>query len=52
MLFDAPVRAAAPELARLDKLTYDYMNGIQFFLNRSPARRSEVTSRSSRVPGR
>jgi hypothetical protein len=38
VLFDAPVRAAAPELARLDKLTYDYMNGIQFFLNRPPAR--------------
>jgi hypothetical protein len=39
VLFDAPVRAAAPELARLDKLTYDYMNGIQFFLNRPPAER-------------
>jgi hypothetical protein len=37
VLFDAPVRAAAPELARLDKLEYDYMNGIQFFLNRLPA---------------
>jgi uncharacterized protein with NAD-binding domain and iron-sulfur cluster len=36
VLFDAPVRAAAPELARLDKLTYDYMSGIQFFLNRQP----------------
>jgi hypothetical protein len=30
------VRAAAPELARLDALEYDYMNGIQFFLNRMP----------------
>jgi len=38
VLFDGPVRAAAPELARLDKLTYDYMNGIQFFLNRPPDR--------------
>jgi uncharacterized protein with NAD-binding domain and iron-sulfur cluster len=37
VLFDAPVRAAAPELARLDRLTYDYMNGIQFFLNRPPS---------------
>jgi uncharacterized protein with NAD-binding domain and iron-sulfur cluster len=37
VLFDAPVRAAAPELVRLDRLTYDYMNGIQFFLNRPPA---------------
>jgi hypothetical protein len=37
ILFDDPVRAAAPELARLDKLEYDYMNGIQFFLNRLPA---------------
>jgi uncharacterized protein with NAD-binding domain and iron-sulfur cluster len=36
VLFDGPVRAAAPELARLDKLTYDYMNGIQFFLNHPP----------------
>lgn len=35
-LFDGPVRAAAPELARLDALEYDYMNGIQFFLNRIP----------------
>jgi hypothetical protein len=37
ILFDAPVRAAAPELARLDKLEFDYMNGIQFFLKRPPA---------------
>ena len=37
VLFDDPVRAAAPELARLDRLEYDYMNGIQFFLNRMPA---------------
>jgi hypothetical protein len=37
VLFDAPVRTAGPELARLDKLTYDFMNGIQFFLNRPPA---------------
>jgi uncharacterized protein with NAD-binding domain and iron-sulfur cluster len=36
VLFDDPVRAAAPELARLDGLEYDYMNGIQFFLNRLP----------------
>ena len=36
VLFDHPVRAAAPELARLDRLEYDYMNGIQFFLNRLP----------------
>ena len=35
-LFDGPVRAAAPELAQLDRLEYDYMNGIQFFLNRMP----------------
>jgi uncharacterized protein with NAD-binding domain and iron-sulfur cluster len=34
VLFDAPVREAAPELAGLDRLEYDYMNGIQFFLNR------------------
>ncbi|MCU1447898.1 MAG: FAD-dependent oxidoreductase [Acidimicrobiales bacterium] len=33
-LFDGPVREAAPELAGLDQLEYDYMNGIQFFLNR------------------
>jgi len=38
VLFDAPVRALAPELAGLDKLEYDYMNGIQFFLNRIPPR--------------
>jgi uncharacterized protein with NAD-binding domain and iron-sulfur cluster len=37
VLFDRPVREAAPELARLDDLEYDYMNGIQFFLNRPPA---------------
>src|SRR5207302_8169595 len=37
VLFDAPVRAAAPELARLDRLEYDFMNGIQFFLRRLPA---------------
>jgi hypothetical protein len=36
VLFDSAVRAAAPELARLDNLEYDYMNGIQFFLNRPP----------------
>ena len=36
VLFDHPVRAAAPALARLDRLEYDYMNGIQFFLNRLP----------------
>jgi hypothetical protein len=36
-LFDARVRDAAPELARLDALEYDFMNGIQFFLNRMPA---------------
>jgi hypothetical protein len=34
VLFDDPVRAADPQLARLDRLEYDYMNGIQFFLNR------------------
>ena len=34
VLFDGPVRQAAPELAGLDKLEYDYMNGIQFFLSR------------------
>jgi uncharacterized protein with NAD-binding domain and iron-sulfur cluster len=33
VLFDRWVRAAAPELAKLDALQYDYMNGIQFFLN-------------------
>jgi hypothetical protein len=37
VLFDTPVRAAAPELAQLDKLTVDYMNGIQFFLRRPPS---------------
>jgi uncharacterized protein with NAD-binding domain and iron-sulfur cluster len=37
VLFDHHVRAAAPELARLDQLEYDYMNGIQFFLDRLPA---------------
>jgi uncharacterized protein with NAD-binding domain and iron-sulfur cluster len=36
-LFDAGVRAAAPELAGLDALEYDYMNGVQFFLNRRPS---------------
>jgi len=36
VLFDDAVRAAAPELVRLDRLEYDYMNGIQFFLNRLP----------------
>src|SRR3546814_12145258 len=36
VLFDAPVRAAAPELAGLDALEYDYMNGIQLFLDRIP----------------
>jgi uncharacterized protein with NAD-binding domain and iron-sulfur cluster len=36
VLFDEPIRAAAPELTRLDALEYDYMNGIQFFLNQSP----------------
>lgn len=35
-LFDADVRTAAPELARLDALEYDFMNGIQFFLQRMP----------------
>jgi uncharacterized protein with NAD-binding domain and iron-sulfur cluster len=37
VLFDDAVRAAAPELAGLDALEYDYMNGIQFFLTRPPA---------------
>jgi uncharacterized protein with NAD-binding domain and iron-sulfur cluster len=37
VLFDRRVRAAAPELAGLDQLEYDYMNGIQFFLSRLPA---------------
>jgi len=36
VLFDDAVRASAPELARLDRLEYDFMNGIQFFLNRVP----------------
>lgn len=36
LLFDPAVRAAAPELAALDQLEYDFMNGIQFFLNRVP----------------
>lgn len=36
VLFDPAVRAAAPELARLDHLEHDYMNGIQFFLDRMP----------------
>ena len=39
LLFDEPIRMAAPELALLDKLTVDYMNGIQFFLNRLPSER-------------
>jgi uncharacterized protein with NAD-binding domain and iron-sulfur cluster len=37
VLFDDEVRAADPALARLDALQYDYMNGIQFFLDRMPA---------------
>jgi hypothetical protein len=37
LLFDDAVRAADPTLARLDALEYDYMNGIQFYLNRMPA---------------
>jgi uncharacterized protein with NAD-binding domain and iron-sulfur cluster len=37
VLFDTAVRAAAPELALLDKLHVDYMNGIQFFLNKPPS---------------
>jgi uncharacterized protein with NAD-binding domain and iron-sulfur cluster len=37
VLFDDAVRTAAPQLARLDDLEYDYMNGIQFFLSRLPA---------------
>ena len=36
VLFDPAVRAAAPELAALDQLEYDFMNGIQFFLNQMP----------------
>jgi uncharacterized protein with NAD-binding domain and iron-sulfur cluster len=36
LLFDDAVRAVDPALARLDALEYDYMNGIQFFLNRMP----------------
>jgi uncharacterized protein with NAD-binding domain and iron-sulfur cluster len=36
VLFDPAVRAAAPELAALDQLEYDFMNGIQFFLNKKP----------------
>ena len=36
VLFDTAVRAAAPELAALDQLEYDFMNGIQFFLDRVP----------------
>jgi uncharacterized protein with NAD-binding domain and iron-sulfur cluster len=36
-LFDARVRAADPRLARLDKLEVDWMNGIQYYLSRSPA---------------
>ena len=36
-LFDDAVRAVDPALARLDALEYDYMNGIQFFLERVPA---------------
>ncbi len=31
------LRKADPSLARLSKLTTDWMNGIQFFLNRPPA---------------
>ena len=37
VLFDAPVREAAPELAGLDHLEYDFMNGIQLFLDRVPS---------------
>jgi hypothetical protein len=37
-LFDPAVRAAAPELGALDLLESDYMNGIQFFLNRLPTK--------------
>ncbi len=36
-VFDARVRAADPRLARLDRLEVDWMNGIQFYLARSPA---------------
>src|SRR3546814_19150592 len=36
VLFDAPVRAAAPELAGLDALAYDYIKGIQPLLDRNP----------------
>jgi uncharacterized protein with NAD-binding domain and iron-sulfur cluster len=36
-VFDARVRAADPRLARLDRLEVDWMNGIQFYLSRSPA---------------
>ncbi len=35
VLFDRHVRAAAPELAKLDLLQTDYMNGIQFFLGQA-----------------
>ncbi len=37
ILFDDAVRGADPSLARLDALEYDYMNGVQFFLERMPA---------------
>jgi uncharacterized protein with NAD-binding domain and iron-sulfur cluster len=36
LLFDDAVRDADPNLARLDALEYDFMNGIQFFLDRMP----------------
>jgi uncharacterized protein with NAD-binding domain and iron-sulfur cluster len=38
VLFDPAVREAAPELAGLDQLEYDFMNGIQFFLDRVPTK--------------
>jgi len=36
-LLSADILAADPSLGRLSKLTTDWMNGIQFFLNKPPA---------------
>jgi hypothetical protein len=36
-LLNRDVLAAAPRLARLSRLKTDWMNGIQFFLNRAPS---------------
>ena len=52
VLFDDGVRGADPALARLDALQSDYMNGIQFFLERTPppGQRSRRVSREPLGP--